>query len=159
MHFTWILALVLALQIISINSTSITYKDVVFEEWQAYKNKHGKNYNDKSEENFRMKVFMENKHFIAKHNQRAANGMKGYTLAMNEYGDLLHHEFIALMNGYKRNLKNETLFGSTYLSPHNVNVPSQVDWRKHGYVTPVKNQGKCGSCWAFSTVNDYFSKF
>jgi len=147
--------------------------ELVVEEWETWKLMHGKSYGRNllgdaikdshmpgggygQEEKFRMKIWMENKAKVEKHNRHALKGLHSYHLAMNEWGDLLHHEFVATVNGYKArpaNYSGEKPQGAKYLLPaHTETLPDNVDWRDHGAVTPVKNQGQCGSCWSFSTT-------
>lgn len=130
---------------------AISYRDILEEEWKAFKQLYKKDY-ESQEEDFRFKVFMENKHLIAKHNQRASQGHKSYTMEINHYGDLLHHEFVKIMNGYRHQLKAGSENGSLFMTPEHVTLPTAIDWRERNLVTPVKDQGQCGSCWSFSAT-------
>ena len=117
------------------------------ESWALWKSEHNKGYTEEIEEQFRYAIWQYNKNFIEKSNSMG----KGFYLQMNQFGDLTNCEYKKRMNGYKG--RSASVNGSTFLPPSNVEVPDSVDWRTKGYVTPVKDQGQCGSCWAFSTVS------
>jgi cathepsin L len=118
--------------------------------WHHFKLENGKTY-EPTEELVRKQVFAENVKKIEMHNYLHSKGLKSYTLGINKYSDMEHSEFVKMMNGYKRG--NTTRVGATYMSPNvKVAIPDSVDWRTKGYVTPVKDQGQCGSCWSFSAT-------
>ncbi|XP_031102140.1 cysteine protease XCP1-like [Ipomoea triloba] len=120
----------------------------LFESWIE---KHGKMYESIEEKVQRFEIFKENLEHI---NERNKN-VKNYWLGLNEFADLRHEEFKQKYLGLKnKGEKTEASSSSEEEFSYRdfVEVPKSVDWRKKGAVTPVKNQGSCGSCWAFSTV-------
>lgn len=107
----------------------------------------GKQYSDELEELRRHTIWQANKKFIDEHN---ANSEKfGYVLEMNKFGDLDPAEFASIYNGYRGRPTTNTT--ATFVAT-GASLPDQVDWRTKGCVTGVKNQGQCGSCWAFSAT-------
>ncbi|XP_020815174.1 cathepsin L-like isoform X2 [Drosophila serrata] len=124
-------------------------------EWREFTKEHRKNYQDEDVEQLRYMIFNENRIKITEHNRRFANGEVSYKMAINEYSDLMSHEFIEMMTGLSYNEYEEMIAfeeGLTFISPDHVTLPNSVDWRSEGAVTGVKNQKSCGSCWAFSTT-------
>ncbi|GJV32168.1 senescence-specific cysteine protease SAG39-like protein [Tanacetum coccineum] len=114
------------------------------EQWMA---RYGRVYKDAYEKERRSKIFQENVRYIDSFNN-AMN--KGYTLAVNEFADLTNEEFRTTRNRF---LAHECSPSTPAFRYENVTaVPSSMDWRTKGAVTPIKDQGQCGCCWAFSAV-------
>ncbi|XP_024081125.1 cathepsin L1-like isoform X3 [Cimex lectularius] len=124
--------------------------DFFLEEWTQFKEEHGKAYKNLLEEKFRKNVFISNKMKIDQHNEMFRQGLVTYDMKMNHFGDLLEHEFKSLFNGFNRSSTPKNTV--SFYTPSEDELPESVDWRQKGAVTPVKVQGHCGSCWAFSTT-------
>jgi len=117
--------------------------------WETFKLSYNKQYSE-MQEVVRRTIWEKNLQAIHEHNLLRDEGVHDFSQGINEYADMTHDEYKATLLGYKQS--NTTRNGALFLAPSNVKAPESVDWRKEGYVTPVKNQGMCGSCWAFSTT-------
>ncbi|KAL6650396.1 hypothetical protein ACP70R_009321 [Stipagrostis hirtigluma subsp. patula] len=114
------------------------------EQWMA---KYGRVYKDAGEKARRFEVFKANVAFIESVNA----GNHKFWLEANQFADLTDDEFRASRTGFKPAAKGRTT-GFRYANVSLDDVPASVDWRTKGAVTPIKDQGDCGCCWAFSTV-------
>ncbi|KAM7054670.1 cathepsin S-like isoform 1-T1 [Molossus nigricans] len=118
--------------------------------WDLWKKTYGKEYKDKNEEEARRLIWEKNLKFVMLHNLEHSMGMHSYDLGMNHLADMTSEEVMSLMSSLR--VPSQWQRNVTYKSNPNQKLPDSVDWRDKGCVTSVKNQGCCGSCWAFSAV-------
>jgi C1A family cysteine protease len=123
-----------------------TFKaDTLAPMWSAWKSQNKKTYSA-AEEVTRFGIFVENFNKIHRLNTES----DGVTFAVNHFADLTATEFkqIYASGAFPENYQMETRPSLR----RNIELPTSVDWRNKGAVTPVKDQGQCGSCWSFSTT-------
>jgi C1A family cysteine protease len=130
------------------------------QDWQGWMREHGKIYAI-SDEVKRKEIWKRNADFIAAHNAKAVENWHTYTVGMNQFADLTSEEFAAKWanglvgrRGFKPNPRDYDQRVASIIGSSNAaaSFPKSVDWRAKGWVTPVKSQGSCSVCWAFTAI-------
>jgi cathepsin L len=109
----------------------------------------------------RAAIFRKNLHAILEHN---SNSDKTWHAGPNEFTDWTNPEFRALRTGLRSDLQ-ALRPGSSKDVLESAKIPETLDWREQKtskggqVVTPPKNQGGCGSCWAFSATETFESHY
>lgn len=118
-------------------------------QFSAFETMYNRKYGTIFERNNRRKIFSENLERISELN-RLEQGTASY--GVNQFADLTEAEFSKYKGLNERTESNE--LRNPMADIPNKGLPKSFDWRDKNVISPVKNQGQCGSCWAFSVIGN-----
>jgi len=121
--------------------TELQYKT----EFAKFMLKFDKDYKTTEEREYRYQIFKQKQDLIENHNSNPKNK---FSMGINQFSDLTNEEFHNFLGFTPEYIKN----GIGNKARNNFQLPKSVDWRNQHAVTEIKDQGQCGSCWAFSTT-------
>jgi C1A family cysteine protease len=120
------------------------------DEWKQFSNfqeRFSKRYESLEETESRFQIFRSNIRNIILHN---LDHTQNFTMGINQFTDLTPQEF---KDRYVGGLRAEVgSYGCKSFVSSASDAPSSIDWRQQGVVNQVRDQGQCGSCWAFATT-------
>ncbi|KAJ1168197.1 hypothetical protein NDU88_000146 [Pleurodeles waltl] len=123
--------------------------------WEAWKTKYGRAYTTPEEELVRRERWQTNWKMVVDHNKQADLANRTYRMALNHFADRTRSELESMSCLKIPTIKPKSV--SKRWSAHT--LPAHVDWRDENCVTSVKDQGNCGSCWAFAAVGALESRY
>ena len=109
---------------------------------------HGLSFGTKEEYSFRLNLFAEKD---AEYKAINADPTNLFTVGHNKFSTWTQQEYKRLL-GYKKSNTVSQKKKDTAIPPPLPPIPASIDWRSAGAVNPIKDQGQCGSCWAFSAT-------